>query len=179
MKKHYANIQELLRDNLVRDEGEKTKGLIDELCRVKSRGYFTRDEFLKMCEWKDPRHRRRAYWQKNSLEVEKISKMVFATTDENGRIVLLDSLKGVGVPMASAILMLTDPHVYGVIDWRVWKVLHLYGEVNYSPEGTNLSGRHWRDYLPRLRRWANELNVDARAIERSLFEYSRRCGMSK
>jgi hypothetical protein len=35
--------------------------------------------------------------------------------------------KGVSVPMASALLTLLDPKRYGVIDIRVWQLLHRMG----------------------------------------------------
>jgi endonuclease III len=102
-----------------------------------------------------------------------VSTQVFATDCECKRIVLLDKLKGVGTATASAILTLTDPQAYGVIDTRVWRVLHLYGEVTYNPEGTYLSTEHWMDYLPKLRQWGQEFGVSVRSIERSLFEYHK------
>jgi len=35
--------------------------------------------------------------------------------------------KGVSVPMASALLTLLDPKRYGVIDIRIWQLLHRMG----------------------------------------------------
>ena len=174
MKKHYANIQELLRNNLLRDEEPETKALIEKLRHVKTKGYFTKPEFLEMCKWKDVRQLRRSDWEANTeSEVVDISTQAFATNDEYKRIILLDRLKGVGIPIASAILTLTDPQAYGVIDKRVWQLLHLYGEVNYDPEGEDLSIGHWTDYLPKLRHWASEFEVGVRSIECSLFEYHK------
>ncbi len=173
-EKHYANIKDLLRNNLLRYEEQKTRNLIDKLRHVKSKGYFTKSEFLEMCKWKDERQLRRSYWKANTeKEIDSISKQIFATDDECKRITLLDRLKGVGIPVASAILALTDPQAYGVIDKRVWQVLYLYGEVNYNPEGTGLSVGHWIDYLPEIRQWASEFGVYTRNIERSLFEYHK------
>ncbi len=174
MKRHYANIQELLRNHLLRDEDQEAEKLIEDLRHVKTKGYFTKPELLVMCKWKDKRERRRTDWRANTEpEVVDISTQAFATNDEYKRITLLDGLKGVGIPIASAILTSTDPQAYGVIDIRVWQLLHLYGEVNYDPEGTYLSIRHWKDYLPKLRQWASEFEVGARNIERSLFEYHK------
>ena len=174
MQKSYPNIRELLQNNLLRDEEPKTKVLIEKLYHVKPRGYFTKPEFLDMCKWKDERQLRRSYWKANTeVEIIESSRQVFATDDEWKRIILLDKLKGVGIPVASAILTLTDPQTYGVIDIRVWQVLHLYGEVNYNKDGTGLSIEHWIDYLPKLRQWAGEFGIGVRNIERSLFEYHK------
>jgi thermostable 8-oxoguanine DNA glycosylase len=174
MEKLYANIQELLKNNLLRDEEPKTKALIEKLRHVKANGYFTKPEFLEMCKWKDTRQLRRSDWEANTeSEVGNISTQAFATDDEYKRMILLDRLRGVGIPIASAILTLTDPQAYGVIDKRVWQLLYLYGEVDYDPEGEDLSTGHWTDYLPKLRQWASEFEVDVRSIERSLFEYHK------
>jgi len=146
MKKQYTDIRELLQNKLLRNEEPTTKVLIEKLRYVKPRGFFTKPEFLEVCKWKDPRQLRRSDWEDNKIsEIVNISKQVFATHGEYQRIVLLDRLKGVGVPIASAILTLTDPQAYGVIDIRVWQVLYLYGEVNYDPQGTDLSTKHWLD----------------------------------
>jgi len=174
MEKHYANIRELLHNNLLRDEKPKTRALIKKLRHIKSRGHFIKPEFLEMCKWKDSRQRNRSCWEANTeSEIVNVSTRVFATNDEHERIILLDRLKGVGIPIASAILTLTDPQAYGVIDIRVWQVLYLYGEVSYSPEGKKLSVGHWMDYLPKIRQWASEFEVCVRNIERSLFEYHK------
>ena len=174
MEKHYANIRELLHDNLLRDEEPKARVLIEKLRHIMSSGYFIKSEFFEMCKWKDERQLRRSDWEANTeSEIKNVSTQVFATNDECKRITLLDRLKGVGVATASAILTLTDPQAYGVIDRRVWQVLYLYGEVNYSPEGTGLSVGHWIDYLPKIRQWGSEFGVCVRNIERSLFEYHK------
>jgi hypothetical protein len=174
MERSYNNIRELLQKRLLLDEEPKAKALIDKLHDVKCRGYFSKNEFLEICKWKDPRELRRSYWQANTeSEVIAVSTQVFATSDEHERIVRLDSLRGVAVPIASAILTVTDPQAYGVIDKRVWQLLYLYGEVDHSPEGIGLSVRHWEDYLPKLRQWASELGVGVRTVERSLFEYHK------
>ena len=175
MKKYYKDIQELLHNNLLRDEEPNTKILIDEMQNIKSRGYFSKSEFLKMCKWKDPRERRRSDWHANTeSEIRHTSTQAFSINDEYTRIILLDQLKGVGIATASAILTLTNPQIYGVIDKRVWEVLFLYDEVNYNSEGINLRVQNWIDYLPKIRRWATEFEVNVRNIERSLFEHHKK-----
>ena len=86
---------------------------------------------------------------------------------------LLTSLSGVGIPVASAILTLTDPNDYGVIDTRVWQLLYFYDMVSTKPTGQGFSIKDWLDYLSMLRRFAQEFNVGARHIERTLFEYHK------
>lgn len=138
---------------------------------MKKRGYFNRREFLKMGEWKSSRSRK---WRElnSNASIVSISKRLFATDYEKKRTQLLTSLSGVRIPTASAILMLTDPKNYGVIDIWVWKLLYHYGEVNTKPTGTNFSFKNWYNYLMKLRFWAEKFNVNVRDIERTLYDYA-------
>ena len=170
-KTKYKNIRALIKANLSRKEHGLTAELIKELRGVKKRGYFTRSEFLKIGDWKAPRAKK---WRKlnSNAKVVSVSKTMFATRYEKKRMDLLTSLSGVRVPTASAILMLTDPRNYGVIDIWVWRLLYHYGEVTTKPTGTNLSFKNWYPYLMKLRYWAKQFKVSTRAIERTLFFYA-------
>lgn len=64
-----------------------------------------------------------------------LSAQAFGAPGEAHRILHLCRLRGVGIPVASAFLALTDPERYGVIDIRVWQLLALYQEVAYDPDG--------------------------------------------
>ena len=168
----YTNIGELLRAELSLEEFPKAKELIAKLRGVGTRGYFTKAEFLWMCEWKSSRPRR--HFQSNSgEEVERISSKMFATADERERMSLLKGLRGVRIPMASAILMLTDPFHYGVIDQRVWRVLHKFGEVHSNPRGLGLSISNWLVYLSIICSLASEFQVTPRDIDRTLFRHDK------
>jgi len=48
------------------------------------------------------------------------------------RLGLLDALPGVGVPVASAVLALTEPHRYCVIDFRGWRAVFDRDKTNFS-----------------------------------------------
>jgi len=172
MKKEYSDIKKLIRNRLLTDEHPPTQALIKEFKKIRKRGYFTKAEFLKMCNWKSARPRR--FYESNSAQsIQSVSEKVFATDYEKRRIELLTSLSGVSIPVASAILMLTDPEKYGVIDIRVWQLLYQYKEVSVKPTGRNFSFQNWYNYLMKLRYFANQFNVGARKIERTLFEYHK------
>ncbi len=174
MEKRFPDIPSLLSACLVHDEYPDTAPLIASLSHVREVGFFTRSEFLSMCKWKEPRERLRRRWAANTEEqVQALSRKALSAPDEARRILHLCRLQGVGVPIASALLTLTDPERYGVIDIRVWQVLHLYNEVDYDPRGDALQVLHWLDYLDKIRLWAGELKVTARAIERTLFQHHR------
>jgi hypothetical protein len=172
MKKEYKNIGQLIRHNLLKNEHPPTHQLINRLKDVRKRGYFTKEEFILMCYWKSPRPLP-LYESNRSEGVIEISREVIASKSEKSKMDLLTSLSGVGIPVASAILMLTDPGHYGVLDTRTWQLLYLYDEVSVKPDGKGFAFRDWHNYLNKLRDWSLEFGVDVRKIERTLFEYHK------
>ena len=94
---------------------------------------------------------------------------MLATRDEGLRLDALLSLKGVSVPMASAILMFLDPKRYGVIDIRAWQLLYAERVVTDNAKGTKFTLEQWLQFLGILRRLASRLGVTARAVELTLF----------
>jgi hypothetical protein len=174
----YKDISELLKEELTTEEDQDTQKLIDELQCVQERGYLTKDEFMKIGIWKSPRPKH--WYLSNSDEtIAETTKKVFATDYEKRRIQLLTELVGVRIPTASAILMLTNPKEYGVIDIRVWEVLYQYGSVKVNPTGTNFSFENWYNYLMKLRYFAEKHGVKARDVERTLFEHDYKIHQGK
>lgn len=172
MKKDYATLEELIRKNLDTKEDKATSILINKLKGIKKRGYFTKKEFLQMCMWKSPRPKNQ-YIKNSEEDIISTSKKVFSTKYEKRRIELLTGLKGIKIPVASAILMLTDPENYGVIDIRVWQTLYLYDNVKVNPKGIGLDFNNWYSYLMKLRYYAKKFKVSARRIEWILFQHHR------
>ena len=172
MNKKYKTIEELIKKNLDTKENAETLKLMNELKNVKERGYFTKEEFLKIGMWKSPRPKDR-YLKNAEGDIILVSKKVFATKFEKRRIELLTSLDGVSIPTASAILTLIDPQNYGVIDIRVWQVLYLYSSVKDRPNGTNFDFNNWYNYLMKLRYYAKKFKVSARDIERIIFQHHK------
>lgn len=169
----YPTLEALLRAELVRAEHPPTAALIRDLAGVRARGVFTREEFRRMCRWKSPRARR--LWEANSADrVRAVSRAVLATRSEQRRMQLLTSLRGVGVPIASAILTLVDPRRYGVLDIRAWQLLFALHSVAANPRGQGFTVAQWQQYVLALRHHARRLGVTARAIEYTLFECHRK-----
>jgi thermostable 8-oxoguanine DNA glycosylase len=171
MKNKNASIERLLRQRL-RKNPDPAQGLICKLSHIKQQAHFNKSEFLQMCSWKSPRPRR-LYESNSCAEIRRVSIKVFAAECEKEKVELLTNLKGVGVPTASAILTLTNPQDYGVIDIRVWQLLYRNGVVVSKPSGVGFSCENWIEYLQRLRSWAQKFNVGVRDVERVLFEYHK------
>jgi hypothetical protein len=141
--------------------------------QVKKKKALTREEFLEICHWKSPRTSR--WCEMNSASsVRRAMTTVFATEDEDRRLAELTSLHGVAVPTASAILTMIDPKNYGVIDIRVWQLLHEIGSVTKRASGQGFDSQNWLQYLQILRDHAKQLKVNVRRIEKALFEFHKR-----
>lgn len=169
----YRDVEELLANELTREESPATHQLIQDLRAVRTRGYLTKREFLAICRWKSPRVI--GHCEKNSPgRIRRRSATALASRSERTRFETLTELDGVGAPMASAILTLTNPRRYGVIDIRVWQLLHELGSVTTNPGGLGFDFDDWNHYLMTLRCHAEALGVSVRAVEYSLFLYHQR-----
>lgn len=80
----------------------------------------------------------------------------------------LTSIKGVGVPVASAILLFIDPTRFTVIDERAWRALREmeYVDRELSEDPTI---EEYVLYLGACRSLANEYDVDLRMLDRALW----------
>ena len=166
-------LEVVLRGALVRAEEPVTAALVRDLASVRARGAFTRREFERMCRWKSPRAQH--LWRANSASrIAAVSRAVLAAGGERARMEWLTSLRGVGVPMASAILTLVDPRRYGVLDIRAWQFLFATRAVTANRRGQGFTIGQWEEYLGALRAYARRLGVTARVVEYTLFECHRR-----
>jgi len=164
----YQTASLLIRAFLSTEEGEDTVDLIQRLRAVRVRGYLTRGELEAVCLWKSARAiqhiRSNSAWQ-----IRTATRRALSTTSERRRLEELMALRGVSVPMASSILTLVDPRRYGVMDIRVWQLLHAIGAVTKKPAGVGFRFHDWCEFLMTLRSFAKKFNVNARDIERALF----------
>lgn len=167
-KLKYKNLRELLNHELTKDEDLKTAQITKSLRHVRKNKVLTKEEFLRICRWKSPRAIHH-YKQNSPSLIRKLTREAFTTRSEQRKIKCLTSLRGVSIPMASAILTLVNPKRYGVIDIRVWQLLFALESVRKNPKGINFTFKHWYHYLRKLRYHAKEYKVPVRAIERTLF----------
>ena len=169
----YASVDALFAREALAEEDPGTRALIADLRHVKKRGEFSRGEFLRMSRWKSPRAAPH-YARNTAAQIRRVSRAVLAARSEARRIALLTSLHGVSVPVASAILTLIDPKRYGVLDIRVWQLLHALGAVDGKPGGRGFGAGDWESYLACLRPAARGLGVSVRIAEYTLFHCHRR-----
>jgi hypothetical protein len=164
-------LEGLVRRHLA-DEDEGTLRLFRELRPARRRGYLTRSELEAVCRWKSPR----AIWHVRANThhaIRRATSIVFTTRSETRRMDALLTLKGVSVPMASSALMLLFPRRYGVIDIRVWQLLHRAGAVRGNAAGVGLTAAHWHEFLAIVRGLGRTLRLTPRQVELALFEAHR------
>ena len=165
----YPDLDTLICRHISKEEDPGTAELMERLSEVRKRGYFTRPDLIEICHWKSPRAIRYIY-RNRAERVQKIAAAAFATRSEQRKLSLLTSLHGIGVPMASAILTITNPRRYGVIDIRAWQLLYTMQAVHTNAKGMGFSYKQWDNFLNILRYYAKKYRVSARDIERTFFE---------
>ena len=169
-KLKYSSLGGLLDKEGIGEEDPETAKIIRRLRHVKVDKQLSRGEFLDICYWKSSRSIRQC--ERNSARsVESISQQVLKSRSEKKRLELLTSLYGVSIPTASAILTLTDPSHYGVIDIRVWQLLYRLGSVQQNARGQGFKFNHWYHYLKILRYHAKRLHKPVRLVELTLFKF--------
>ena len=138
------------------------------LKNVNKRGHLRKTELIKICRWKSLRAINLIKNNPASI-IRRRSQLALQTKSEKRKLEFLISLKGVSIPMASAILMLINPQRYGVVDIRVWQLLYKMKSVIKNPNGVSFNFNNWYQSLIILRYYSKIYEVDARDIERTLF----------
>lgn len=136
------------------------KGLGD---RVRQRRHYDRDDLLEIGHWKSARATGRMS-RNTDDEIQEITGLALSAS-EPLRHRILTLLKGVGVPMASALLMAWDPEKYTVIDVRAVSSLVAHGEI--SPTEGKLPP--YLEYLQVCREIAQRCDRDLRTVDRALY----------
>lgn len=161
-------MKSLLNRFMDNNECSHTNYLFGYLEYAKKRMWLKKAELLAICNWKSPRSLHHIDENKE-VDVRGITFKAFDTKDEMDKIKILTTLKGVSIPMASAILMFMSPSKYPVIDIRVWEILLELRLVDGNRTGKSLNKNNWIDYLGVVRKYARENRVTARKIERAIF----------
>ena len=128
-----------------------------------ARGYYTRGEFLALCEWKSPRSRPLVADNPRGAVARATRRALHGA--ERDRIEALLSLRGVGFPTASVLLHFADPAAYPILDVRAVAAL---GETR-----TAYTIPFWLEYVETCRALAREHGVSLRTLDKALWQYSR------
>jgi thermostable 8-oxoguanine DNA glycosylase len=134
--------------------------------------YLDEIDFEKILKWKLRKQYYRQEKQRllntNDL-IKKITKTAFEIEHLNKdyeielKLKLLTSLKGVGIPIASAILTLIFPNKYAVIDFRIWRQLNKKPKISYT------IGDYLR-YLKHVKQLSEKYNLSTQQIDMAIWQ---------
>lgn len=133
--------------------------------RARARGHYTRDELVTVCSWKTERSRSKV--AANDTEaIEQTTAQALSSDDESVRMEALTSLRGVGVPTASALLHFAFPDDYPILDIRALQSLGVKSQTVYPVS-------FWLGYLAACRELAREHQVNIRTLDKALWQHSK------
>jgi len=163
------------------DETEQLKSKLAQLRRERQDFFLTKAEFDEILRWK----LRGQYGRQRALRASNTDELIRAITglaltiehsDKNYelelRVHLLCALRGVGVPVASAVLASVCPQEYAVIDFRGWRQI-------FDEERSTFSVANYRRYMQEIRKLAKELGWLVQEVDLAIWEYDRRYGYTK
>lgn len=151
------------------------------------RGYLHWEEFNSIGLWKTRRQKKRYAHEFNKNNTERITRNAMQASDEEGKIKSLRLLKGVGIPVCSAILTIVYPSEYCIIDYRAWRALKWYlNSVDFSSYedysrfldsyDSRTSVESYLTYLKQSREIGKEWNMTPRMVEMALWKYDEMKG---
>jgi hypothetical protein len=131
---------------------------------ARERGFYTREEFLVVSRWNGVGSRP-GRSENGDAAVEEITRTAFASPDERARVETLFGLAGVTWPSASVLLHWGHRDPYPVIEPRVlWSA-----GIDRVPRRFDFE--FWSGYVRACRRTMEQSGVDARTLDRALWQY--------
>ncbi|MCK6620672.1 MAG: hypothetical protein HUU32_20030 [Calditrichaceae bacterium] len=158
------------------DDTARLKAKLAQLRRKRKPLYLNAEEFQEILQWKlgqqiGRQQKRRAVNNEEIIRAVTGLSLTITHPDKEYelelRVNILCSLRGVGIPVASAILTLIFPDDYAVIDFRVWR--QCFGE-NKSV----FSLSDYKKYMQKIRHLASELDWSVQEVDHAIWEYDRR-----
>jgi len=157
-------------------ETERLKTSLSCLRRERVPLYLTGAEFEQILTWKlrsqygRQRERRKANTEDVVRAVTGLALTITHPDDEYEtelRVATLCALRGVSVPVASAVLALVFPEKYAVIDFRGWRQV-------FGKEKAVFTIRDYCRYLRELRLLADQLRWPVQEVDLAIWEYDRK-----
>lgn len=160
------------------DDYDLTKSLKARFARLRREChplYLTSKEFEEILQWKlhgqyGRQEQRRKANTEDVIRTVTSAALSIVHPDEDYEIELqvgiLCCIRGVGVPVASAILALVFPEKYAVIDFRGWRQV-------FSEERTTFSISDYKRYLCEIKRLAAELEWPVQEVDLAIWNMDR------
>ena len=139
--------------------------------KVRRNGYLTADDLLALDKWKLDTGRNQHNIKKNEKQqvgiVEDMTGLAFSAKTELGRLRCLFALKGVKLPVGSAIL-----HWFHEDDYPIWD-FRARESVQYDDNLYDHWFKGWIAYVNFCKKTAKDNGVCMRTLDRALWKYSR------
>jgi hypothetical protein len=145
----------------------ETEAQIEEVIAlsVRKKAFYTRTEFLTVCEWKTPRSRSRCASNDQRFIIEATS-LALKAESERLRVEILTLLCGVSWPTASVLLHFGHSERYPILDFRaLWS-------LSIEEPKSDYAFPFWWDYVEICRDLALQCGVSMRVLDRALWQYS-------
>jgi len=97
--------------------------------------------------------------------IKEVSKLAFQSSEDETRLKLLSSIKGVGNALSSVILTFYDQQNYGVLDIHAWR--GLFGK---EPPDIFSNTKHAIKFFTKLREISQKTGLPCRDIEKAIFK---------
>ncbi len=157
------------------EQTQKLKAKLAQIRQARQPVYLTAVELEELLEWKLGQQlgRQRAIRAANTDEIVRaVTGLALTITHPDReyelelRVNVLCALRGVGVPVASAVLALVFPEEYAVIDFRGWRQV-------FDADQTTFFVSDYQKYMREIRRLAVELGWAAQEVDYAIWEYDR------
>jgi hypothetical protein len=133
--------------------------------RAAAAGFYRREDFLTVVRWKSARAVPLAE-RNTAAQIRSATRAAFAADGEVQRMASMLTLKGVGAPVASALLHFAYPQRYPILDYRALATLgDTKRRTQYSPD-------FWASYVSRCCDLARAAGVSLRDFDKALWQDS-------
>jgi len=155
---------------------ERLKAKLRRLRKHRRPLHLTAAELEEILQWKfGHRFNRKRYRRTANTErvIRSVTALALTITHPDKdyelelRMRTLCVLRGVSTMVASAVLALTFPNKYAVIDFRVWR--QLFGEQKYA-----FSIADYKKYMHAMHRLSKQLQWPVQEVDHAIWEYDRR-----
>ena len=136
--------------------------------------FLDKGRFLKLAGWKSERPKRR-YEQNTDAFVREVTELAFQQSDDRLGLHILTALKGVGMPVASALLHFAFPDRYPILDFHVVNTLRRAG-LWQGAKAPDFTLADWLKFTEVMRERAGSLGVHMRVLDKALWAFDEKKG---
>jgi hypothetical protein len=137
-------------------------------------------DFFAIVTWKSNRSTSKVIdgLKKSNLTPETLMTKVSACAEDRDKMVELDKVAGIGVPIASAILTVCYPKHFTILDYRAWEALYHFKMVT-SERMPNDIESYFKTYLPKCKAMAKKHKMTLRELDKAMWGLSKQTSIIK